>query len=265
MAIATTTAIALGSLAIAGASTGMSFAQAGAQKTKQKQAEADAAKAMASARAKLQQNFALQEAINKTPYELERDAMLSLGSKQIEAGAESERGGVPTAGLVAMGQNLQQAGITTRQSAESSAITQRQIAEQSRLRDLNVQLDLGEVAGQQEIAKQAETDAAQAKAQALAGVGDMLQQGVNMMPLYLNQGRKEVQSVMPEGGLTQAGRTTSNGIGNLTYNPFMPMTTNYSTPTAQVPNAQQLNPNYYNPFNQNYYNPFGQNSSGVGF
>lgn len=202
------TAIAIGGLALTAATTTMSFINAGKAKSKQRQAEASAAAAMQTARGKLEQNFALEEAVNKNPYELEREAMLSLGSQQIQAGVESDRGAAATAGQVMMGQNLAQAGITGRESAEISGIKQRQIAEKSRLRDLGVQLDLGEVEGQQQMARQAQAEASAQKAQGIQGAISMGQQGLNMLPLYFKDGgNPQVESASPESGMTQAPKT----------------------------------------------------------
>ena len=74
------TAIAIGGLAVSAASTTMSFVQAGQQKKAQRKAEAKAAEAMSEARKKLEINFAKQRAIQKEPYELQREAMLSQGA-----------------------------------------------------------------------------------------------------------------------------------------------------------------------------------------
>lgn len=246
MAIAT--AIAVGGLAITAATTANSFIQAGQQKKKQREAEASASKAMAAARGKLEQNFALEESINKDPYELEREAMISLGGQQIQAGAESERGGATTAGQVMMNQNLAQAGITGRQSAEMSGIKQRQIAESSRLRDLNVQLDLGQVEGAQNAARDYQEASAASSQQGIQGATSLAQQGLNMLPLYFKDGNSQVESVSPEGGISQGGIASSKSIGTANYNTFsMPMSnTNYSTPFTPIPTTQQLKPNYYN-------------------
>jgi len=231
--MAVATAIAIGGLAISAAGATMSFVQAGEQKTKQRQAEAKAASAMQAARAKLDQNFALQLSLNKAPYELQRDAMLSLGSQEIQAGQESERGAAPTAGKVMMAQNEAQAGITTDMGNKMTDIQKQQITEQSRLRDLNTQLDLGQIEGAQAAARDAQQAATANINQGIQGITSVAQQGLNMMPLYFKNSTPTVnENVTP-------------------YN-----TVNPQPAVAQIPTAQQLNPNY---------NPFGSNSSGVGF
>ncbi len=182
--MALATAIAIGGLAISGASAGMSFAQAGAQKRRQRQAEADAAIAMAAARKKLEINYADELAIQKEPYELQREALLSAGAQAIEAGVESERGAAATAGKVQMAQNEAQADVRTAMGKEMMDIQKQQIAEQSRLRDLNVQLDLGEVEGAQLAARDAQEAATASMEQGFQGLTSMAQQGLDMIPLY---------------------------------------------------------------------------------
>lgn len=182
MAIAT--ALAIGGLAVSAASTTASFIQAGQQKKKQREAEAKAAEAMAEARKKLEINFAETLSIQKEPFELEREAMLSQGALALQAGAESDRGAEATAGRVQMAQNVGQAGIRSAMGQELQGIQEKIINEDSRLRDIGVQLDLGEVEGAQLAAKDAEEARAAAMAQGFEGVSNTVQQGLAMVPLY---------------------------------------------------------------------------------
>lgn len=182
--MAVATAIALGGLAMTAASTTNSFIQAGKQKQKQREAEASAEAAMAEARKKLSINFTDELAIQKEPYELQREALLSAGAQAIEAGVESERGAAATAGKVMMAQNEAQAGVRTAMGEEMTDIQKQQIAEQSRLRDLNVQLDLGQVEGAQEAARDASESRAAQIAQGFQGVSSFAQQGFDLLPLY---------------------------------------------------------------------------------
>lgn len=187
------TAVAIGGLALSAGSTVMSFTQAGAQKKKQREAEAAAQAAMDEARKKLSINYTDELAVNKEPYELQREALLAQGAQAIQAGQESERGAVATAGKVQMAQNEAQAGIRTAMGAEMTDIQKQQIAEQSRLRDLNVQLDLGEVEGQQMMAANAEEAAAAQTQQGIQGVMSTAQQGLNtFVPLYFGSKSKDV-------------------------------------------------------------------------
>ena len=224
--MAVMTAIAIGGLAISAGTTAMSFVQAGQQKSKQRNAEAKAAAAMAEARKKLEINFTDKMAIKKEPYELQREAMLSAGAQAIQAGVESERGAATTAGKVFMAQNEAQGAIRTSMGAELTDIENKQIAEQSRLRDLGVQLDLGEVEGAQQAAADAERAAAQSTSEGFQGLSSTLQQGLAMVPLFAKSGSAKafgkIEGEMTKGGVSQAdfqnkvaGLSTQSGYGNL--------------------------------------------------
>lgn len=220
------TAVAIGGLALQGGTTAMSFIQAGEQQAKQKQAEAKAAQAMAEARKKLQVNFYDEMAIQKEPYELQREALLSQGALAIQAGQESDRGAVETAGRVQMAQNEAQAGIRTEMGKEMTDIQNKRIAEKSRLRDLNVQLDLGEAEGAQQAAADAEEAAATATAQGFQGLTSTVQQGLDMVPLFPKTASAKafgkIEETAKGAGLTQtdfqnkvAGLSSQAGYGNL--------------------------------------------------
>jgi len=181
--MAVTTAAVIG-IAAAAASTTMSFDQAGKQKKAQRDAERDADEAMASARKKLEENFYAAQGIKKEPYELEREALLSQGAQAIQAGVESERGAAATAGRVQLAQQQGQAAVRTAMSQDMMALENKQLAEASRLRDIGVQLDLGEVEGAQLAAANAERLRAQAQQQGMQGVTSFAQQAAAALPLF---------------------------------------------------------------------------------
>lgn len=182
MAIAT--ALAIGSLAATAASTAGSFAQAGRQREAQRNAERDADEAMQEARRKLETNFYKNLSIQKEPYELEREALLSQGAQAIQAGVESERGAAATAGRIQMAQQEGQAGIRTAMGQDLLNLEKMTAQEESRLRDIGVQLNLGEVSGAQLAAANAQELAAQAQQQAFQGVTSLGQQAVSYLPLF---------------------------------------------------------------------------------
>jgi hypothetical protein len=184
MAVATTTVIAGIGLAMSAGTTAASFAQAAKQRKLMDQANIDAEKAMAEARKKLDVNYFDQLAIQKEPYELQREALLSSGAQAIQAGVETERGGGATAGRVQMAQNEAQAGIRTAQGEELSDLAKLSATEESRLRDIGVQLDLEEVAGAQQAASDAQQAAASATQAGFAGLTSMGSQLIDMAPLY---------------------------------------------------------------------------------
>ena len=82
----------------------MSFSQANKQKKLQSQAEAEATKAMEKARASLKVNYMDALSVQKEPYELQREAMISQGAQTVDAAKESERGTAAAAGRVQMAQ-----------------------------------------------------------------------------------------------------------------------------------------------------------------
>jgi hypothetical protein len=224
MAIATSTAIAGASLALTAASTAGSFIQAGKQRNAMRQAEADAETAMNEARKKLEMNFYEGLSINKEPFELQREALLSSGAQAIQAGVESERGAAATAGRVQMAQNEAQAGIRSDMGREMQQLQQLTAQEESRLRDVGAQLDLEEVAGAQLAAANAQELAAQAQQQGMEGVVSLGQQAVSYLPLYQKTNTANPLQTFP--------RQTEQTI---------PTTSRVSITPTQAP--QSINPN----------------------
>ena len=169
----------------------MSFSQANKQQKLQKEAEAEALKAMLKARGRLDVNYMNALSVQKEPYELQREAMIAQGAQTVDAAQESERGTAAAAGRVQMAQDEAQGGIRTAMGKELTEIERLKVAEEARLRDLNVQLDLGEVEGAQMAARNAQEMAAQATAQGFEGVTSAATQAANLVPLYPNIGGKE--------------------------------------------------------------------------
>jgi len=176
--------LAIAGLAISAGTTATSFIQAGKQRRLQEGYEADADKALAEARRALQVNYAKQMSIKKEPYNQERLAMLSQGQQVIDAASDSDRGAASAAGQVLMGQQSSQADITNRQSDELINIENAILEEESRLRDINVDLDMQEVEGQMNAAADARIAAADATQAGIQGIGQTAQAGLAMVPLY---------------------------------------------------------------------------------
>jgi len=267
MAIATGTAtlIAAGvGLASTAVTTGMSFSQANKQKKLQSQAEAEADKAMAEARARLNVNYMDALSVQKEPYELQREAMLAQGTQATDAAQESERGAAAGAGRVQMAQNEAQGGIRTAMGKELTEIERLKVAEDARLRDLNVQLDLSEVEGQQMAARNAKEMAAQATAQGWEGVTSFGTQAANMIPLYPNLGGKEGGYTVNNGNAMtspfDASRTSpiSGQNSNIDYmSPasgfgFGTLPTVSAVNALNQPIGTQGNSNFVNPFSYLY-------------
>ena len=138
-------------LAIAGATSqligaGMSFADARRQKKIRDDAERRAEEAMASARKSLEKNYMDTLAIQKEPYELERDAALAAGAQATEALRESDRG-MGRVGAIYGQQQQAQRQIASAMGQEMFNLDYLSAQEDTRLRDINTQIDLGEAAG----------------------------------------------------------------------------------------------------------------------
>ena len=171
-------------VASAGLGTYMSFSQASQAKKKQAKAEAMVKDKMSQARKKLETNYMDVLSINKEPFERQREALLSAGAQALEAGIESERGGAATAGRLLAAQTEAQGQVRDAQSDRLFDLEAAQAEEDSRLRDIGVQLDLGEVAGAQEAASNAADKAAMMTNQGLQGVVNTAAAIGSAAPLY---------------------------------------------------------------------------------
>ena len=175
-------------LAIAGTASklvgaGMSFADARKQKKAQAQAEQEAEVAMNAARQRLEVNYMDSLAIQKEPYELERDAALVAGAQATEALRESDRGAGRVGAIYGQQQQAQRQ-IASAMGQEMFNLDYLSTQEDTRLRDLNTQLDLGEVTGAQLAAANAEERRAQQLQAGVAGIGDAAATGLGELKLY---------------------------------------------------------------------------------
>ena len=223
MAALTSIAAGVGVAASVGGSV-MSFTQANKQRKLEKQAVAEADKAMASARARLDVNYMDALSVQKEPYELQREAMISQGAQTVDAAQESERGTAAAAGRVQMAQNEAQGAIRTEMGKELTEIERLKVAEEARLRDLQTQLDLGEVEGAQMAARNAQEMAAQQTSQGFEGLTSAATQVANLVPLY---------------GYKKAGDYTVNN-GN-------PITSPFDSSRMSPISGQNSNINYMSP------------------
>ncbi len=168
-----------------GVSTGMSFAQAGAERRKMEAANKKAAEMMVEARKKLEVNVYDELDINKEAYELEREALLTQGATALQAAQEgSARGAAAAAGRVQMAQQAGQAKVRVAMDTELKRLEQQSAQEESRLRDIGIQLDLGEIEGAQLAARDAEARSAAATQQGMQGVVSLAGQVAAAAPLY---------------------------------------------------------------------------------
>jgi hypothetical protein len=215
-----TAVAAIGGLALAAGSTAMSFGQMAKQKKLQREAERDAEAAMAEARQRLDVNYAEGRSIKKEAYDREREAMLVQGAMATEAGIESERGSAATAGRIYAGQQEGQSAIRDAMADEMTNIESAIIDEDSRLRDLNVSLDLEEVAGNQQKAADAQRAAELSKEQGFQGALNTAQLGLNLVPLYQQNISKQKAAVggldMTKYGLANTLSYEGSDLSNLT-------------------------------------------------
>jgi hypothetical protein len=184
MAVATTTALAIGGMAVQAATAGASFVNAAKQKKLQKEAMEDAAKALQEAKDRLNVNYFDALSIQKEPYELQREAALAQGAQAIEAANESDRGAAAAAGRVQMAQNEMQAGIRSQMSAEMQALDKLKASEDAKLAQEQASINLQEVQGAQQAAADAQKAAAQSTTQGLQSLSQMGQSLLSNAPLY---------------------------------------------------------------------------------
>jgi hypothetical protein len=183
MAAFTTVAAGIG-LATTAATTGMSFANAGKQRRLMREAESAADAAMQEARKKLEVNVYDKLAIQKEPYELQREAMLSQGAQALETLEGDPRAQAAAAGRIQMAANEGQAAIRTAMGQDLQQLEMLSAQEEGRLRDIGVQLDLEEVAGAQLAAANAQELGAQATAQGFEGLTSLTGQLAEKAPLF---------------------------------------------------------------------------------
>lgn len=242
----------------------MSFSQANKQQKLQKEAESEANKAMAEARKRLDVNYMDALSVQKEPYELQREAMVAQGAQAIDAAKDSERGVAAAAGRVQMVQNEAQAGIRTAMGKELTEIERLKVAEDARLRDLNVQLDLGEVEGAQMAARNAQEMAAQATAQGFEGVTSAATQAANLVPLYgykKNGSEIQTQQGLPKNAVIGSNGQQLTGTGsNIQFNPIgtgMPTLDPRQQQINILANQMQSNPvpSFYPDFQINPFQP----------
>jgi hypothetical protein len=183
MAVTTSAVLAGAAAASQLAGSGMSFASARKQKRAQAQAEKEADIAMASARQSLEKNYMDSLAIQKEPYELERDAALVAGAQATEALRESERGAGRVGAIYGQQQQAQRQ-IASAMGQEMFNLDYLSAQEDTRLRDIGTQLDLGEVTGAQLAAANAEERRQQQLQAGVAGIGGAAMTGLDAVALY---------------------------------------------------------------------------------
>ena len=175
------TALTVAAIGVGAAQAGMGFSEAAKQKRLKKEAELEVERAMASARKSLEKNYMEELSIQKEPYELEREAALVAGAQATEALRESERG-MGRVGAIYGQQQQAQRQIASAMGQEMMGLDLAVAQEDTRLRDIGTQIDLGEAAGQQMAAADADEARAQAIQQGFQGVQTMVSGGLDFIP-----------------------------------------------------------------------------------
>lgn len=268
---------AIGGLASTALTTGFSVADMVKMKKLQREADAEAERLMKEAKSFLEVNSYDQLAVQMKPYELEREALASVGAQALEAGRESERGAAATAGRVYAGYSDAIRDIQTRQGKEMADLAKLSAAEDARLKDIKTQIALDEATGAQMASAMYEERAANAAKGAIAGVGSMIGQAAKLPPLFAKNKEaeqaafggleltpdqiKKIGNINYE-GLGQAGQGFTNldldAISQLSkpeYNAFVKSLT--KDQYRMLFGNKQFNELYNEAASANQFNPFG--------
>ena len=178
------TALTIASVAASAAGAGMSFAQSAKQAELQRKAERQAQDAMEAAKKKLEVNYYDKLSINKTPYQLEQEAMLAAGAQAMEGAREGGRGAAETAGRIQMAQNQGQAQIAESMNKDLQSLEQLSATEDARLASANANINLNEATGAQQAASYYDQASDKALQEGFAGVTSVLKTGAELVPLF---------------------------------------------------------------------------------
>ena len=237
------TALTVASAASSAIGAGMSFAQAARNRKLQLEAEQAAEEAMKGAKRELEVNYYDQLSLPMQAYDFQRDANLAAGAQAIEAGRESERGGVGTAGKIQMAQQDYQQKLSGAMADELLNLQKLSAVEDARLAKERKELQLAEVEGAQKAAASAQ----QMAAASMQGGFNALSQGIKTGIDYQNY---------QDGLLALYGRvnkpSTVEAMSSLEAKPIAPIgSTNVSSLQRPAPSMQGLMPAFYmgaNPF-----------------
>jgi hypothetical protein len=173
------TALTAASAASSAIGAGMSFAQAARNRKLQLEAEQAAEKAMVGAKRELEVNYYDQLSLPMQSYEFQRDANLAAGAQAIEAGRESERGGVGTAGKIQMAQQDAQQKLAGTMADELMGLEKLSAVEDARLAGERAKLQLAEVEGAQKAAASAQALAAASMQGGFSSLNQGIKSGID--------------------------------------------------------------------------------------
>jgi len=268
MAAATTvaTVAAIAGVASAAVGTGMSFAQASSQKKAMKKADAKAAQYMADARKRLEVNYMDELAINKEPYQREREAMLAAGAQAQQTSVEgSERGAAANTGRILAAQQQAQGVIRDQMNRDLFNLEAASAEEDSRLRDINAQLDMGEISGAQQQSAQASAARQQAIQQGIQGAVNTIEGAIALPGLYKKDKNARTMSgptlsKVESKGLENGRQDFTPITGGYSYNDIVRDQLSYPNQfygTLGMPNRKNPNQMLQNdPFNIGVFSPY---------
>ena len=258
--------LAIAGLAVSVGTTTMSFVQANKQKNLQNAANIKANELLEDAKKRLDVNKYEALAIQKEPYKLQREALLSQGAAGLQAGVEgSQRGAAATAGRVQMAQQAAQGDVRTAMGQEMMDLDKLVAAEDSRLLDVGMQLGLEESTD----ARQAARDAGNARQQAImsgvqgiAGIGET---AISQAELYAGTAKQPIREDMQKIDMLGMPSMPSmpkrdiiipDGLGNRTpqstWSPLPYSIQPLEGPGGKVKSYNGFNPLYETPFSNPY-------------
>jgi len=171
-------------LAISAGTTVASGVQAGRARKDMAAAEDRAQMFMDEARGKLDINSYDELSLRTEVFDKQRDQLAALGSNIVSAVSQSDRPMASIQNVVSAVMDSESK-ITDKEVKELQDLDLVQAEEESRLKDIGVQLDLGEVAGAQKEAADAKAAAAQYKKDFASGLASTVMQGVQLgVPLF---------------------------------------------------------------------------------
>jgi len=178
------TIAAAAALAISAGTTVASGVQAGRARKDMAAAEDRAQMFMDEARGKLDINSYDELSLRTEVFDKQRDQLAALGSNIVSAVSQSDRPMASIQNVVSAVMDSESK-ITDKEVKELQDLDLVQAEEEARLKDIGVQLDLGEVAGAQKEAADAKAAAAQYKKDFASGLTSTLMQGVQLgVPLF---------------------------------------------------------------------------------
>jgi len=216
-----------------------SFIQAGQRKKDIREAEAAANAAMEEARKRTEVNYMEQLGIQKDAYRQAYETNMVTSKALSDAAIEGDqRGGGATASRILAGSLDQADKVRAAQEGEMVARQQAIAQEGSRLRDVNIQLDLEEVAGAQQAMADAELARGMAIQEGISGLSDAAMAGAETVPLYMKKrGAKNIKAGKYSDKMVEVPGLT--GSDKVTFNP-----TGTNRPTIETQsNTMNVDPN----------------------